>query len=370
MSGSHLRSWAQPTPRHLTVPETDLFYNVEVSARRFSDKPFLIFYDTPVSFSRFRDEAERLAAWLQQQGVSKGDRVLLNMQNCPQFALSYYAILRANAIAVPVNPMNLTTELRHLLSDTGAKVAIVAQDLYANLKPLLEEGLETVLLVTYSDYLEVPTDLNLPEFVKAPRETVDGAGITAWKEALETTMRPDPVTVGAEDLCALIYTSGTTGRPKGCMHTHRSTMHTAVGGMQWFGIQQDAVQLAVLPWFHVSGLQFCLNGPLYAGATVVVMSRWDRNTAAACIQRHEVTFWTTITTLVTDFISNPNAGKFDLSSLQWMMGGRGDAGSDRSESGGQRHSILRGIRAIRDHGAHSHQSQSARKGAVPRHSLL
>jgi fatty-acyl-CoA synthase len=154
-----LKYWPKNQPRHLTIPETDLFYNVEVSARRYPDKPYLVFYDTPITFSRFRREAERLAACLQQDcGVRKGDRVLLYTQNSPQFVIGYYAILRANAVVVPVNPMNLTLEMRHLVADSGARVAIVTQELFERIRPLVRgepdaggSGLEHVIVGAYSD---------------------------------------------------------------------------------------------------------------------------------------------------------------------------------------------------------------------------
>ena len=89
--------------QHLVAPATNLFYNAEVSARRYPDKPFLVFYDTAVTFAEFLDEAERVAGFLEQRcGVRKGDRVLLLMQNSPQFMIAYYGILRANAVVVPL----------------------------------------------------------------------------------------------------------------------------------------------------------------------------------------------------------------------------------------------------------------------------
>ena len=135
----------------MTVPATDLYYNLEVSARRFPDKPFLIFYDTKITFAQFKAESESLAGWLEHQGVCKGDRVLLYVQNSPQFVLSYYAILRANAAVVPINPMNTTQELRHYCTDTGARVAIVAQDLLPQIQPLLGDGIDHLLVAAYSD---------------------------------------------------------------------------------------------------------------------------------------------------------------------------------------------------------------------------
>ena len=98
-----------------------MFYNAEVSARRYPDKPYLVFYDTPLSFREFFDEAQRVAGFLEQKcAVRKGDRVLLLMQNSPQFMIGYYGILRANAVVVPLNPMNLTHEIQRYLKDAGA----------------------------------------------------------------------------------------------------------------------------------------------------------------------------------------------------------------------------------------------------------
>jgi fatty-acyl-CoA synthase len=322
MSDRHFAFWPKGLPRHLTVPETDLFYNVEVSARRFPNKPYLVFYDTPISFAEFKDEAERIAGFLEQEcGVRKGDRVLLFMQNSPQFVLAYYGILRANAVVVPVNPMNLTNELRHYVSDSGAITAFVAQDLYAQMEPLLAEGLRHVLVAAYSDYLKRPTDLKIPEFVAAPRIAVADPGATLWSDMLARNLRPGPVTVGPDDLCVMPYTSGTTGNPKGCMHTHRTVMSTLVAGIQWFGIQQDATFMAVLPFFHATGMQGSMNGPLFCGNTVVLLPRWDREAAAQCVQRYAVTGWTAIPTMVIDFLMNPNIDKYDLSSITRMSGG-------------------------------------------------
>ncbi len=325
MSERHFAHWPKGLPRTMTVPETDLFYNVEVSARRYPAKPFLVFYDTQISYAGFKDEAERIAGWLQAQGVKKGDRVLLYMQNSPQFVLAYYGILRANAVVVPVNPMNMTTELRHYVKDAGARVAIVAQDILPQMQPLLgsgpDQGLEQILVATYSDYLKAPTDMKVPDFVKAPRTVLAEPGVTLWSDMLAANVRPGAVEVGPDDLCVMPYTSGTTGHPKGCMHTHRTVMHTLMAGYQWFGIQQDAVYLAVLPFFHVTGMQGSMSGPLQSGATVVLLPRWDREAAAQCIARYGVTSWTAIPTMIIDFLMNPNLGNYDLNSITRMSGG-------------------------------------------------
>ncbi|KXU82070.1 long-chain fatty acid--CoA ligase [Paraburkholderia monticola] len=326
MNDRHFPHWPPKVPLHLTLPHTNLFYNVEVSATRFPDKPFIIYYDTPITFAGFRDETERLAGFLQQEcGVKAGDRVLLYMQNSPQWIVAYYGILRANAVVVPVNPMNMSAELAHYVEDSGATTIIAPQCLFDNVEPLLGEGpgqgLEHVIVATYSDYLKRPSPIAVPEFVAAPRKSFDRAGVTAWQDALDRRIAPGPLTTGPDDLCVMPYTSGTTGRPKGCMHTHRSVMSTLLGGCVWFGSASDGVHLSVLPFFHVTGMQGGMNSALYSAATIVVMSRWDRDAAALCMQRYRITAWQSISTMMVDFLSNPRLGEYDLSSLSGTRGG-------------------------------------------------
>jgi len=322
MSNRHLAFWPASQSQHLTVPQTNLFYNVEVSAARFPDKPYMLFYDTVISFAEFKDEAERIAGYLEQVcQVKRGDRVLLYMQNSPQFVLAYYGILRANAVVVPINPMNLTNELRHYVKDTGATVAIIAQDLFGQMAPLLCEGLEQILVAAYSDYLKRATDLKVPDFVSTPRLPLDRAGVTLWSDMLERKLQPGPIAVGPDDLCVMPYTSGTTGHPKGCMHTHRGTMWSTVASMQWFNAHQDGVSLSVLPFFHVTGMQGGMNGPLYHGSTIVVLPRWDRDMVAACIERYKIETMQLISTMVVDLLANPAIADYDLSSLRGIRGG-------------------------------------------------
>lgn len=314
--------WPEHLPRHLSLPETSLVYNVEVSARRYPDKPCILFYDTPISFRRFQDEMERIAGYLQGEcGVKRGDRVLLYMQNSPQYVLAYYGILRADAVVVPVNPMNRSGELEHYVRDTGATLAFAPQDLFGEIAPLLGKGLTQLIIAAYSDYLEVETPLSVPEFVRAPRQPLAQAGVVLWSDMLAARAIPAPAQAGPDDLCVMPYTSGTTGQPKGCMHTHRGVMYSVVSGMQWFGSYQNAVMLAALPWFHVTGMISSMHGPLYAGATIVILPRWDRDMAAQLIQRHGVTSLQLIVTMVVDFLANPRLSQYDLSSVLGVRGG-------------------------------------------------
>ena len=319
----HFAHWPPGVPKSLSVPRTSLHYNLEVSARRYPDKAAIVYYGTTLTYAVLEREVEALAGYLQQRcGVGRGDRVLLYAQNCPQFIIGYYAILRADGVVVPVNPMNKSEELAHYISDSDARVAIAAQELHAEIEPhLAKGGIEHCVLAAYSDYLREPTDLHLTDFIRAPRVDPKRAGVTLWSDALAAGCVARESKAGPDDLAVLPYTSGTTGRPKGAMLTHSNLLATSTGGCAWTPTSSEAVQLGVLPMFHVTGMQANMNIPIQLGAATVLMSRWDRGVAAELIQRHRVTSIIGITTMIVDFLANPDLGKYDLSSIVRIGGG-------------------------------------------------
>ncbi|MEX0759585.1 MAG: AMP-binding protein, partial [Tistlia sp.] len=133
--------------------------------------------------------------------------------------------------------------------------------------------------------------------------------------------RADPPRAGPDDLAVIPYSSGTTGRPRGCMHTHRTVMTTIVGGIAWNPMSEQDVSLVALPLFHVTGMQNSMNAPIHVGGSLVVMVRWDRRVAAELIRRHRVTRWRSISTMAIDLVTDPDAGRYDLSSLRAIGGG-------------------------------------------------
>ncbi|HET7824967.1 MAG TPA: long-chain fatty acid--CoA ligase, partial [Anaeromyxobacter sp.] len=323
MNTLHHAHWPPAQPKEIRLPATSLYANLEVSALRYPDKPATIFYGSAMTYAQLRDRAERLAGFLQQRcGVAKGDRVLLHMQNSPQWIVAFYAILRADAVVVPVSPALVTDELRHVATDAGAGVAVTAQELWPRVAPLAGGPLARAVVATYSDALDASADPEAPDFVRAPRSVPQAPGVTPWSDALAADLAPGPHRAGPPDLAVLPYTSGTTGKPKGCMHTHRSAMHTAIAGQAWIGtLTADGISLASLPFFHVTGMQSVMNGAIYTGHTLVPLTRWDRDAAGRLITRHRVTGWCAISTMVVDFLANPRLPEYDLSSLRIITGG-------------------------------------------------
>lgn len=322
MFDRHYAVWPDLVPKFLDLPATSLYSNLSVSALRYPQHPAIIYYGTTLTYAELEQQAEALAGYLQRAGVQAGDRVLLYMQNSPQFVIGFYAILRANAVVVPVNPMNRKAELEYLIADTEAEVALCGRELLDNISGLVgHTQLREVIVSAYGEYVREPTDLALPDAVTLDSSLPDLPGLTPWQQAMEAAYQPGPLTAGPDDLCVIPYSSGTTGNPKGCTHTHHSAMATTVYCSVWGNSQHDVVQLVSVPMFHVTGMQVCMNASIYLGATQVIMTRWDRKTAARLIERHGITSWRNIPTMVVDLLSDPDIEQYDLSTLKSIGGG-------------------------------------------------
>ncbi|MGJ7491637.1 long-chain fatty acid--CoA ligase [Variovorax sp. ZT4R33] len=334
MDRPHHKFWPKRLPHAITVPATSLWHNLVTSAQRYPDKAALIFFGTVLSYRELVEQAERLAGTLHALGVQRGDRVLLSMQNCPQLVIAHFAILRANAVVVPVNPMNRAEELKHYIVDPDAKVAITTGDLAPELAKASDalapaQRLAHLIVTQFTDAFDpeasgdegpAPAWRDWLLTRHALPALADGSALH-WQDALAAGHAPPPHVVGADDMALLPYTSGTTGLPKGCIHHHASLMHNAVAGQLWGSVSQEAVVLAVVPMFHITGVVSMMHTSIYSGATMVVMPRWDREVAGRLISLRKVTSWTNIPTMVIDLLGSPNFASFDLSSLTYIGGG-------------------------------------------------
>ncbi|MEJ8845849.1 long-chain-fatty-acid--CoA ligase [Variovorax rhizosphaerae] len=318
-----LDAWPQGLPRELPAPRVTLYQHLAAATQRHPDKPAIVFFDTAISFAALQAQVDALAGHLQHRaGVRHGDRVLLMSQNCPQFTIAFHAIVRCGAVVVPVNAMSTATELDHYIADSGAAVAMAAQELLPAMRAALDDGrLRHAVVHCYAEALGAVTDLPVPEWVAAPRIALDHPRIAAWADALGAGLVPQPDQGTPDDLCVLPYTSGTTGRPKGCMHTHRTLLASTIGAALWRGLHAESVVMGVAPLFHLLGMQNAMLMPMALGATVVMMPRWDAATAARLIERYRVSAWAAPPAMLNDFFAHPEAQQRDLASLAILNGG-------------------------------------------------
>ncbi|THU05344.1 long-chain fatty acid--CoA ligase [Lampropedia puyangensis] len=326
--------WPRNVPRTMPTAATSVWHNLHDSAQRYPNKNALVFFGTKTTYAQLAYQVERLAAYLHQIGVRKGDRVIVLMQNCPQLIIAHYAILRANAVVVPVNPMNLAQELRHYIEDADARVALATGDLAPQLAKasdalVPEQQLKHLIVTQFTDAFDaqVQGDDAPPEVWQKwlcseyPLPAIEGAQTHRFSDALACTATAPVHEVGADDLAVLPYTSGTTGLPKGCMHLHRSINFNATAATLWGYSTMESVTLAVVPMFHITGMVAVMHGSIYKAATQILMPRWDRELAGRLISKWKVTNWTNIPTMVIDLLASPNFASFDLTSLLYMGGG-------------------------------------------------
>ena len=356
---AHYAFWPKRLPYQLTAPQTSLWMNLQISALRYPQKVALVFMGKTWTYSELQFEAEKIASALRKMGVQKGDRVVLDMQNCPQLVITHFAILRLDAVVVPVNPMNRTEELKHYILDPDTKVAVTTADLAPELAAASnalekKERLQHLLVTQFTDAFDAANigPEELPETWSVWLKTVhalpllEDGQVHAWVSALQGEVELGPVTAQSEDLAVLPYTSGTTGLPKGCMHTHGTIMHNAMSSGLWANGTPENKCLCVVPMFHITGMVSVMHATIFMGATLILMPRWDRDLAGRLISKWKVTHWTNIPTMVIDLLGSANMAQFDLTSLQNIGGG----GAAMPEAVAQRLLDQFGLRYIEGYG--------------------
>jgi fatty-acyl-CoA synthase len=309
----HQRSWPKGVPLELEVPRVTLSHYLQTAALRYPQKPAIIFREQVLTYAELQRQVDAIAAYLQQVlKVMHGDRVLIASQNSPQFVIGFYACLRIGAAVVPVNPMSTLEEMAFYASNSGAKVAIAAQELLPKIEPLLhrvgEGSLESILVSTDEQFNDA-NDAN------------DAKGLHNFGKAIAEGLSVNEVMVSTHDLAVLPYTSGTTGRPKGCYHTHSTVLASNLASQVWRGLDCDSVVLCVAPLFHMLGMQSGMNVPITLGATIVMMARWDAANAVELVEKYRVSVWAAPPSMVIAFYSQSSAAERDLSSLTVLSGG-------------------------------------------------
>ena len=305
----------------IRLPEETLPVLLARQAQRVPQKPALIFYGREVTFAELDEAVKRFAGWLHARGIAPGDRVAIFLENCPQFAIAYYGILRAGGIAVCLNPMHKAVELQHEFDDSGARVLVTSDQLYAVVEPVRSyTPLEAVVVTAYREFLPEDPTLPPPTGFNEPPRTWPGTerlvDIIHSAAAL-----PSPVPRALGDTALLQYTSGTTGTPKAAEITHGNLVSNCEVQHLYVGSEPTDVALGVLPWFHITGMEGQMNMMAYVGATLVVIGRFDLLTVLRAIERYRITLTTLIATINVAIVNFPKAREFDLSSLRACFSG-------------------------------------------------
>jgi len=289
-------------------------------ARERPERAAVVWYGRAISWRELDDWSDALGAHLQSLGVAKGEPVALFMNNCPQYVVAHYAVQKIGAIVCPCGPLNKAHELQYQLSDLQARVIIAAADLL----PVVEQvradtALRHVLAVRYGDLLPPEPAIDLPPELRGAPAPLP-AGVTDMllmaQQGAKQGRRPAPVSVNLDEVALMTYTSGTTGLPKGAMLSFGNALFKTDVTAQSIALGPEDVALSVAPLYHIAGMLMGVNTPVLAGATQVLLFRFDPLAALRAIDRYRVTHWYSIAPMNVACMQAPDAGRFDLGSLR------------------------------------------------------
>jgi fatty-acyl-CoA synthase len=312
------KAWPKGTAREPQYPhgEVALSEYLRAWAKKQPEHPAVIFYGHTLTYADLDKQSDRFAALLIAKGVKKGDRVAVFMPNCPQFHIVFFGILKLGAVHVPVSPLSRAFELAYELNDTDAEVIVAQDQLIETVDQVrAETKLREIIVTSFADVLPANPAIPVPDSIRAPRIAVPGATDLLPALAAMGDVKPLPPAL-LDDVAALNYTGGTTGMPKGCVHTQRDMVYTAAAnhGISVV-INQRSVCLSFFPEFWIAGENFGLIFPLFAGATLVLLARWDAVGVLAGIDKYKVTITAMPVDGAVELMDHPRFEEFDLSSL-------------------------------------------------------
>lgn len=280
------------------------------NGRKYPDKPALVAGDAELTFAEWNDRASRWAYRLREHGVEPGDRVVLMLPNCPEFAVFYIAVIRCQALVVPINARSTQEEVRYICEHAGAKALIVHEALVHAVNEWIEQG--TNLLA-----------------IKTGGSQGVWLGTAAWETGEdvlgkldEFAIDPDAPNLTEDSEVSILYTSGTTGRPKGVLYTHRSLLTVATMMAIELSIQHRSRILQLMPLSHSAPLHLFFISGLMVGATQVMALTFSPELLLSLVQKHRIThfFGAPVAYLLT--MKHPEFARYDLSSVEfWMYGG-------------------------------------------------
>jgi long-chain acyl-CoA synthetase len=293
------------------------------ASRGWNDRTFVVFGDERLTFRAHHRAASALACRLSEDfRVSKGDRVAIAMRNFPEWPIAFWAAISIGAIAVPLNAWGTGDDLAYGIGDSGARVVIVDAERLSRLTSH-DADLGVVKIAVRTPAAALGTATALEDLIGSP----DAYDSLPDREPPDRDIEPD-------DDATILYTSGTTGRPKGALGTHRNIMCNLMN-ITFTGARaairrgdplpapsdlQKAILLPV-PFFHVTGCHSAMIPALANGSKIVLMYKWNAETALELIERERVNAMSSVPSMTWQLIESPDFKRRDLSSLEGLSYG-------------------------------------------------
>jgi long-chain acyl-CoA synthetase len=270
--------------------------HVERGASSFPNHSAIIFEGAHLTYSELNKRANRITNALQAHGIQRGDRVALYLPNIPQFVICYLAVMKIGAMAVSINSMFKSEEVKYLINDCAAKIIFTVGDFVPNIP---------------RDECPSLKHLVICEGDAQGNDTLEQWMAEAASEAVAINMdRNDPA--------VLLYTSGTTGFPKGATLSHGNIVSNIESTVHHARYTHNDRMILFLPLFHVFGQNFIMNATFNAGATLVLHRRFVLDEVLESIQHHRVTMFFAVPTIYINLL-NTDLSRFDISSIRYYF---------------------------------------------------
>ncbi|HJV88424.1 MAG TPA: AMP-binding protein [Noviherbaspirillum sp.] len=284
------------------------------------DKPAIHFFDRSMTYAELDRLSDSFARYLAAQGVGKGDRVALYLQNVPQFLITLLAAWKIGAIGVTINPMNRARELRVLLQDSGARVLVAHRDLYEEIaRDVLRDFPFTLCVTTSARDFQARNDARLYTMQEPAHceGTVDLSTILAAENGTGTLR----TVTSPEDPAIIVYTSGTTGIPKGAVISHGNFAFDAELWPIWMDLRVGGPVLGIAPLFHITGLVGHIGAAFAACAPLILSLRFHPAVMADAAQEHRAEFAVGAITAFIALMNSPEVKPEQLRTLKKIYTG-------------------------------------------------
>ena len=299
------------------IPDVGVTAHVLRRVDDYPDRPALVDGMTgrALSFAELRDAIQRTAGGLRARGFGKGDVLAIMAPNLPDYAVAFHAVTLLGGIVTTVNPTYTASEVVHQLIDSDAQY-LVTIEAFLDTAAAAADGTHVKEIFTF--------------------DRADGA--TPFSDLMSGDSVTDQVPVDLEDdIAVLPYSSGTTGLSKGVMLTNRNLVANLAQMEPALDMTEGAeVLVAVLPFFHIYGMQVLMNGAIANGATVVTMPRFELDHFLRILQDYQVTRAYVVPPIVLALAKHPSVEKYDLSHLDVIFSGAAPLGAELSEEAAAR----------------------------------
>ncbi len=320
------RHYDYNVPLTIRYPRITLHELLNIPANSYPDKPAYNFYGTEMTFWDLRHLVWRMANALGNLGVRKGDRVGMNLPNCPQFLIANYAALSLGATVVNLNPMYTAAELKHAADKTGMTTLFTFDTVLPNIRALCQQvEIPRVIVTRPADYIT-----GLGKSTKASLELEpEWHHFSELLECCTETRRPR-VQVNPEDPCMIQFTGGTTGTPKAAVLTHANLVAATFQAALWGSATTSLTPherrnvVAVLPFFHVYGNIVVMNWAMFNCATQILIPRFQVDEIAGTLANFkDITYFPAVPTIIAALINHPKAAELDLGRKLSLMSSGG-----------------------------------------------